>query len=80
MNLSDAVHNINRNDTFKYFVDDLESETNQYVKIDVEVMFKYIDNIINELDTRSINFSTIVSGIIGGIIGSISTIILTIVN
>lgn len=78
--LSENVDLINRNNLFKNYVEEFKNEANGYVKIDVEVMFKYVDSIINELDTRSINLSTIASGIIGGVIGAVSTIILTIIK
>lgn len=80
-NLSEAKACINQIDTpLENFLEDLESETNIYIKINVDAMFKYTENIINELNTKSINISTIGSGIIGGVIGAISAIIITLIK
>lgn len=79
--LSKTAFSINNsNIPLKNYIETLKNETSDYIKIDVDAMFKYIENVRNELNTRSINFSTMISGIIGGVIGALSTIIITLIK
>lgn len=80
VDLSNTIHHLNKEAYFEKYMEELKNEVNEYTKIDVDVMFKYIENIRNELDTRSINISTIASGIIGGVIGAVGMIIITLIT
>ena len=80
VDLSNTIHILNTENYFENYMDELKSEVNEYTKIDVDVMFKYVESIRNELDTRSINISTIASGIIGGVIGAVGMIIITLIT
>lgn len=79
VDLSQTVFHLNKT-PLENCTTSLKNEVNEYVRIDVDALYKYIESITNDVNTRSVNFSTIIAGIIGGIIGSVGAIIVTIIN